>query len=77
LLAANPSAGREVLLAHIWALAETGKPVQGTVQQYSELLRADDGAWARAGAALVLAGHHGFAANARLVDWRDRAGVSG
>ena len=71
LLAQNPAAGREVVLAYVWALAEAGKPVQGTAQKYSELLRADDVAWARTGAALVLAGHHAMA-SAWLADWRDR-----
>jgi len=75
LLSTNPAAGREVVLAYVWALAEAGKSVQGTAQKYSELLRADDTAWARAGEALVRAGHHAFAANAWLVDWRDRGDV--
>jgi tetratricopeptide (TPR) repeat protein len=74
LLARNPAAGREVVLAYVWALAEAGKPVQGLAQQYSELLRADDGAWARAGAALVRAGHHALA-GAWLADWRTRTKV--
>jgi hypothetical protein len=74
LLSQNPEAGREVLLAYLWALAEAGKPVQGAVQKYADLLRADDHAWARAGAALVTAGHHGMA-SAWFADWRDRPGV--
>lgn len=74
LLGQNPAAGRELLLTYIWALAEAGKPVQGTVQKYNESLRADDVAWARTGAALVAAGHHGMA-SAWLADWRDRSGV--
>jgi tetratricopeptide (TPR) repeat protein len=74
LLGRNPAAGREVLLAYMWALAEAGKPVQGTAQKYSELLRADDNAWARAGRALELAGHHAMA-SAWLADWRNRSGV--
>ena len=41
LLAENPGAGREVVLAYLWALAEAGKPVQGAVTKYSEVLRAD------------------------------------
>jgi predicted Zn-dependent protease len=74
LLAGNPAAGREVILAYIWALAEAGKPVQPVVQKYSDLLRAEDAAWARTGAALELAGHHAMA-SAWLADWRDRTGV--
>ncbi|MDY3558737.1 hypothetical protein R5W23_005894 [Gemmata sp. JC673] len=74
LLAQNPAAGRELLLTYIWSLAEAGKPVQGVVQKYNDALRADDVAWARTGAALVTAGHHGMA-SAWLADWRDRPGV--
>ncbi len=74
LLAQNPEAGREVVLAYLWALAELGKPVQGIVQKYNEILRADDDAWARTGAALVAAGHPGMA-SAWLTDWRDRPDV--
>jgi tetratricopeptide (TPR) repeat protein len=72
LLARNPAAGREVVLAYLWALAEAGKPVQGAAQKYSELLRADDAAWARAGRALARAGHHAFA-RVWMDDWRGRA----
>ncbi len=71
LLAVNPSAGREAVLAYAWAVAESGKPVQGIVQKHSEILRADDPAWARAGAALVAAGHFALAA-AWLADYRER-----
>ena len=71
LLARNPDAGREVILAYAWAVAEAGKPVQGIVQKYSEVLRADDSSWARAGAALVAAGHSALGA-AWLADYRDR-----
>ncbi len=74
LLPHNPEAAREILLACTWALAEAGKPVQGVVQKYSELLRSDDAAWAKTGAALELAGHHGYA-SAWLGDWRERTGV--
>jgi tetratricopeptide (TPR) repeat protein len=74
LLPQNPAAGREVLLSYIWSLAETGKPVQAVAQKYTEVLRADDYAWARTGAALVLAGHHGYA-SAWLGDWRERTKV--
>jgi tetratricopeptide (TPR) repeat protein len=74
LLAQNPTAGREVILAYLWALAEAGKPVQSVVQKYTDLLRADDVAWARTGAALVLAGHHALA-SAWMADWRDRPRV--
>jgi cellulose synthase operon protein C len=74
LLAANPRAGREVALAYIWALADAGKPVQGIVTKYSEVLRADSAAWARAGAALVTTANLAHAA-AWLDDWRDRDGV--
>jgi hypothetical protein len=71
LLAQNPAAGREVVLAYLWALAESGKSVQAEVQKHYELLHSDDVAWARTGAALVLAGHHAMA-SAWLADWRDR-----
>jgi tetratricopeptide (TPR) repeat protein len=74
LLAANPVAGREVVLAYLWALADSGKPVQGAVTKYSEVLRADAAGWARAGEALVAAGNLAHAA-AWLADWRDRDGV--
>ncbi|MBX9624652.1 MAG: hypothetical protein K2X82_12665, partial [Gemmataceae bacterium] len=74
LLAANPAAGREVVLAYAWAMAEARRPVQGIVQRYSEVLRADDRAWARAGAALAAAGHLALA-SAWLADYRDRDGL--
>lgn len=74
LLQQNPDAGREVVLAYVWALAEAGKPVQSTVQLHGEILRADDAAWARAGGALVAGGHFGMAV-AWLADWREREGV--
>jgi hypothetical protein len=74
LLAANPVAGREVVLAYLWALADSGKPVQGAVTKYSEVLRADAAAWARAGEALVETGNLAHAA-AWLADWRDRDGI--
>jgi tetratricopeptide (TPR) repeat protein len=70
----NPDAAREVVLAYVWALAESGKPVQGAVTLHSELLRADDEAWARAGGALVRAGHYAYA-TAWLANWRDREDV--
>ena len=75
LLAKNPDAGREVLLAYMWALAEANKPVQGVVTLHSEVLRSDDEAWARAGRALVAAGHFAHA-TAWLADWRDREDVA-
>ncbi|QDU18171.1 hypothetical protein [Urbifossiella limnaea] len=71
LLARNPDAGRELVLAYVWALAEAGKPVQAVVQRYSDVLRPDDSAWARAGAALAAAGHTALAA-AWLADYRER-----
>ena len=74
LLSANPVAGREVVLAYLWALADSGKPVQSAVTKYSEVLRADAAAWARAGEALVATGNLAHAA-AWLADWRDRDGV--
>ena len=74
LLPRNPAAGREAVLSYIWALVEAGRPVQGAVQKHSEVLRADDAAWARAGAALVAGGNTALAA-AWLADWRDREGV--
>jgi len=63
-----------VVLAYLWALADSGKPVQGAVTKYSEVLRADAAAWARAGEALVTTGNLAHAA-AWLADWRDRDGV--
>ena len=74
LLQQNPDAGREVVLAYIWALAEAKKPVQATVEMHREILRGDDAAWARAGGALVAGGHFGMAV-AWLADWREREGV--
>jgi tetratricopeptide (TPR) repeat protein len=74
LLTANPVAGREVVLAYLWALADSGKPVQSAVTKYSEVLRADAAAWARAGEALVATNNLAHAA-AWLADWRDRDGV--
>jgi tetratricopeptide (TPR) repeat protein len=74
LLARNPDAGRELVLAYAWALAEAGKSVQGVVQKYTEVLRADDSAWARAGGALAAAGHSAQAAM-WLADYRDRDGL--
>ena len=74
LLARNPDAGRELVLAYVWALAEAGKPVQAVVQRYSDVLRATDSAWARAGGAAAAAGHMAFAA-AWLADHRDRDAV--
>ena len=71
LLARNPDAGRELVLAYAWALAEAGKPVQAVVQRYSEVLRETDAGWARAGGALAAAGHTALAA-AWLADYRER-----
>src|SRR5213076_2941622 len=45
LLRRNRAAGREVVLAYAWALAEAGRPVQGVVTVNSEVLREDDAAW--------------------------------
>jgi tetratricopeptide (TPR) repeat protein len=70
----NPAAAREVVLAYVWAQAEAGKPVQGAVTLHSELLRAEDAAWARAGGALVKAGHYAYA-TAWLANWREREEV--
>jgi hypothetical protein len=72
LLARNPEAGREAVLAYVGSLAEAGKPVQGVVTLYSEALRSDDEAWARAGRALVAAGHFAYA-KVWLADYRERA----
>src|SRR4029077_11602149 len=36
LLAANPRAGREVVLAYIWGLVDAGEPVLGVVTKYAE-----------------------------------------
>ncbi len=74
LVGRHPDAGREVVLAYVWALVEADKPAQGTVQRYSEILRAGDPSWARAGAALVAGGNHSLAV-AWLADWRDREDV--
>ena len=71
LLSRNPAAAREVILAYAWAVAEAGKPVQGIVQKYSEVLRANDSSWARAGAALVAGGNFALGA-AWLADYRER-----
>jgi tetratricopeptide (TPR) repeat protein len=74
LLATNPEAGREVVVAYVWALVDAGKPVQGAVTKYSESLRSNVVSWARAGAALVATGNLAHSA-AWLADWRDRDGV--
>ena len=74
LLRRNKDAGREVVLAYVWALAEAGRPVQGVVTVNSEVLREDNSAWARAGAALVAAGHTAYA-TAWLGGWREREGI--
>jgi tetratricopeptide (TPR) repeat protein len=74
LLLQNPEAGREVVLAYIWALAEAGKPLQATVDAHSKFLLSDNSAWARAGGALVAGGHYARAV-AWLASWRERAGV--
>ncbi len=74
LLTRNPAAARKVILAYAWAVAESGKPVQGIVQKHSDVLRADDDSWARAGEALVAAGHFALAA-AWLADYRDRSNL--
>jgi tetratricopeptide (TPR) repeat protein len=71
LLARSPEAGREGVLAYARALVLAGKPIQGAVQKYSEVLRSDDDSWARAGDILVGAGNHALAA-AWLADWRER-----
>ncbi|HEY3789641.1 MAG TPA: hypothetical protein VGL71_12345, partial [Urbifossiella sp.] len=71
LLARNPAAGREAVLAYAWAVAEAKKPVQGIVQKYNEALRSEDASWARAGGALIAAGHHALGA-AWLAEYRDR-----
>src|SRR5205814_890791 len=71
LLERNPAAGREVVLAYAWAVAEARKPVQGIVQKYNDVLRADDKSWARSGAALVAAGQFAFGV-AWLADYRER-----
>ncbi|HSQ55976.1 MAG TPA: hypothetical protein VLM40_09525, partial [Gemmata sp.] len=47
LLASNPEAGREVVLAHVWALADAGKSVQSVVTKYSDVLRSETATWAR------------------------------
>jgi cellulose synthase operon protein C len=71
LLERNPAAGREVILAYAWAVAEARKPVQGIIQKYNHLLQAEDKSWARAGAALVAAGHFALGA-AWLGSYRER-----
>lgn len=71
LLAHDPDSGREAVLAYARALVTAGKPVQGTIQKYSEVLRADDGSWARAGEILVAGGNLALAV-AWLADWRER-----
>ena len=74
LLGTNPNAGREATLAYLWALADANKPVQGVVMKYSEVLRTNATAWARAGSALVATGNLGYAA-AWLAEWRERDGL--
>ncbi|MFO0802193.1 MAG: hypothetical protein U0791_03575 [Gemmataceae bacterium] len=74
LIERNPAAGREVILAYAWAVAEARKPVQGIIQKYNHLLQADDKSWARAGAALVAAGHFALGA-AWLANFRERETV--
>jgi len=71
LLERNPAAGREVILAYAWAVAEARKPVQGIIQKYNHLLQAEDQSWARAGGALVAAGHYALGA-AWLGSFRER-----
>jgi tetratricopeptide (TPR) repeat protein len=71
LLSRNPAAGREVILAYAWAVAEAKKPVQGIIQKYNELLRAEDESWARAGGTLVAAGHYALGV-AWLGNYRER-----
>jgi hypothetical protein len=71
LLAHDPDSGREAVLAYARALVTAGKPVQGTIQKYSEVLRADDSSWARAGEILVSGGNLALAV-AWLADWRER-----
>jgi tetratricopeptide (TPR) repeat protein len=74
LLVLSPAAGREAVLAYVRAMTVAGRPVQGAVQKYSEILRSDDDSWARAGDLLVGAGNHALAA-AWLADWRERESV--
>ncbi len=74
LLAANPVAGREAIIAYLWALADAGKPVRGAVLKYEGVLRSDAAAWAKAGGALVTTGNLAYAA-AWLGDWCERDGV--
>jgi tetratricopeptide (TPR) repeat protein len=74
LLAANPDAGREAVVAYLWALADAGKPVQGAVMKYDGVLRSHPSAWAHAGDALVETGNLAHAA-AWLGHWRERDGV--
>src|SRR6185312_8840383 len=41
LLSRNVAGGRAAVLAYAWAVAEAKKPVQGIVQKYNDVLRAD------------------------------------
>jgi hypothetical protein len=74
----NPPAGRSAVLAYAWGLVNAGRPdaAAATVQRFNDLLRADDDAWARAGALLAEAKHFALAA-AWLADWPNRTAVEG
>lgn len=74
LLAVNPVAGREAVVAYVGELARAGKSIQGLATQYSELLRSHTSSWARVGATLVAAGSYAYAV-AWLHNWRERDGV--
>jgi hypothetical protein len=73
IIEANPSGGREAILAYTRAMAEAGRTdlVAATVQRYAPRLREDDTAWARAGAALAEAKQWGLAA-AWMGNWQAR-----
>jgi len=78
LVKANPAAGRAAVLAYAWGHAQAGRPAAAAaaVQRFNDLLRADDDAWARAGAVLAEARHFALAA-AWLADYPSRTGVEG
>lgn len=72
----NVAAGREAVLTYAVMTARGGRTdaAAAAVHRFADALRADDAAWAAAGAALSAAGLHALAVN-WLSDWRVRLGV--
>jgi cellulose synthase operon protein C len=77
LLAADPPAGREAIIAYASGAIAAGRADQAavTVHRFSDALRSDEQSWARAGAVLADAKSYALAA-AWLSDWADRDGVT-